>query len=241
MRMRCGGLLGLVTLMALAGPGAVLAGGNPGKGRGKGKKVGQSDEKPPGWRHGKKEGWEGENPPGWGKWTDAKRQQWKQGLKQAKDAIRKHMQERLHVARGRRLALRKTMRKHMEEQLHGALRALEMVARKGVPFSHAQAMAMAGLERGLGPLDFEPLGRYVAEKHGEGLKGEELSNVIHKEVERRRQKRQKAREEMKRGRSVEGRGKPGGQHGKGTGRGKEKTSKEEDKGKGGGKGRGKGR
>ncbi len=143
--------------------------------RGKGKKVGHVKGRPAGWQKGKKEGCKTEFPPGWKNWDDAKRQRWQHGLDRAKKAVRKHAEARLNAA----------------------LNALEMAARKGTPLDHAEKMAKAGLERGLGPFDFEPLGKFVVERVKEGVKGEELSMAIHEEANRRRQERQRLRGEMK--------------------------------------------
>ena len=123
----------------------------------------------------KKEHWKTELPPGWKNWDDAKRQQWEDGLNRAKN----------------------TVRKHAETRLNAALRALEMSARKGVPVHHAEEMAKAGLEQGVGPFDFEPLGKFVVERVKAGVKGEELARAIHEETNRRRQERERLREEMK--------------------------------------------
>jgi hypothetical protein len=123
----------------------------------------------------KKEHWKTELPPGWKNWDDAKRQQWEHGLNRAKNAVRKHTETRLNAA----------------------LRALEMSARKGVPVHHAEEMAKAGLEQGVGPFDFEPLGKFVVERVKAGVKGEELASAIHEETNRRRQERERLREEMK--------------------------------------------
>ena len=144
-------------------------------GMGKGKKIGQLDTRPPGWQKGKKQGWRGEFPPGWKNWDGAKRQGWQQGLGRAKDAVRKHTEARLDAA----------------------LRALEMAARKGLPLEHAEQMAKTGLERGLGPFDFEPLGKFVVERVRQGVKGEDLAETIHEEINRRRQERERLREQMK--------------------------------------------
>jgi hypothetical protein len=142
--------------------------------RGKGKKTGQLTGQPPGWKRGKKQGWETELPPGWKTWDDAKRKQWKHGLDRAKKAVRKHAETRLNAS----------------------LRALEAAARKGVPLYHAEKMAKAGLDDGLGPFDFEPLGKFVVERVKAGVKGEGLSKVIHEELNRRRQQREMLRKKM---------------------------------------------
>ena len=181
----------VATLILLTGQGVLLGDDDIGEGKGKGKKVVQSDEKPPGWQRARKEGREGENPPGWERWDAVKRQVWKRGLERAKDAVKKHEQKRLEAA----------------------LRALEKSARKGLPLARAEKMAKAGLDRGLGPFDFEPLGRFVVEKHRQGLKGEELAEAIHQEIKHRRAEREKTRERMK-----EEKGLGGPEKGKGKGK-----------------------
>ncbi len=199
----------VVTLILLAGQGVLIGDDDPGEGKGKGKEVGQSDKKPPVGQHGGKEGWEGENPPGWENWDVAKRQTWKHGLERAKDAVKKHEQKRLEAS----------------------LRALEKAARKGLPLAQAEKVAKAGLDRGLGPFDFEPLGKFVVEKHRQGLKGEELAEAIHQEIKYRQAERAEARKRMK---EEKGLGKP--EEGKGKGKQKFKEvdegEKREEKGKG---------
>ncbi len=124
-----------------------------------------------------KENWKTELPPGWKKWDNTKRQQWEQGLNQAKD----------------------TIRKRTEARLNAALRTLEITARKGVPLDHAEQTANAGLDNGLGPFDFEPFGKFVIERVRAGLKGEYLAKVIHEEVSRRQMERQRLRQHKKQG------------------------------------------
>lgn len=143
--------------------------------QGRGKKAGQLGNHPPRWSEGKRQGWKTELPPGWENWGDAKRRLWEHGLKRAKEAVRKHAEARLKAALG----------------------ALEMAARKGVPLHLAEKMAKAGLERGLGPFDFDPLGRFVVEKVKVGVKGEELSKLILEELNRRQKERQRLHEKMK--------------------------------------------
>ena len=143
--------------------------------KGKGKKAGQLVNHPPGWKQGKKQGWKTEFPPGWESWDNAKRKQWEHGLNRAKNAIRKRAEARLNAA----------------------LRALEMAARKGVPLHHAEETAKAGLKQGLGPFDFEPLGKFVVERVKAGVKGEALAKAVHQEINRRRQERERLRLQMK--------------------------------------------
>ena len=124
-----------------------------------------------------KESWKTELPPEWKKWDNTKRQQWEQGLNRAKNAVRKRTEARLNAA----------------------LRTLEMTARKGVSLEHAEQTANAGLDNGLGPFDFEPFGKFVTERVKAGVKGEYLAKVIHEEVSRRKQERQRLRQQMKQG------------------------------------------
>jgi len=143
--------------------------------QGKGRKAGQPVSPPPGWKQGKKQGWKTEFPPGWESWSNAKRQQWKHDLERAKNAVRKHAEARLNAALG----------------------ALEMAARKGVPLQQAEETAKAGLDNGLGPFDFEPLGKFVVERVKAGVKGEALARAIHEQINRRRQERERLRQQMK--------------------------------------------
>ena len=193
----------VITLILLTGQAVLLGDDNPGEGKGEGMKVGQSDKKPPEGN----EGWEEENPPDWKNWDVAKRQTWKHGLEQAKDAVKKHEQKRLEAS----------------------LRALEKAAREGLPLAHAEEMAKAGLECGLGPFDFEPLGKFVVEKHRQGLKGEELAETIHQEIKHRQAEREEARKRMK---EEKGLGKPEEGKGKGNQKFKEVDEGEDEKGKG---------
>lgn len=179
----------------------------------------QSDEELGSDKHGQKEGWENEHPPGWGKWDEAKKQSWKQGLKRAKDAVKKHE----------------------EKKLKAAQRALEKAARKGLPVEQAEKMVKSGLDQGLGADDFGPLGKFVTEKHQQGLKGEDLAEAIHQEVKHRQAERVKARERMK---AEKGIGKEKAKKGQGEDKDKakeEEEDKEEGKGKGNGKGKDKGK
>lgn len=166
-----------VALSALL-PGEQTLGKNSGARRatnqGEGKKTGQLEGRPRGWSKGKKEGWESELPPGWKNWDDAKRQQWKHGLDRAKNAVRRHTEARLNAS----------------------LRALEMAARKGVPLQEAENMAKTGLERGLGPIDFDLLGKFVVERVRAGVKGKGLSKAIHEELNLRQRERERLREKM---------------------------------------------
>jgi len=92
------------------------------------------------------------------------------------------------------------VRAKFQNRLNAALKAMAQGYRKGTPIEAAEAMANAGLEQGLDTKDFEPLGRFVAEQHAKGLKGEGLAKAIAAEVHRRKEVSKKAREVKKEGR-----------------------------------------
>jgi len=183
----------------------------------------QPAERPSGWDKGDKEGWKSETPPGWENWDEAKRKDWQECLSRATEAIEQHEKARLKAA----------------------LVVLEKAARKGVSLELAQNTVKEGLDQGLGPSDFEPLGKFVLTKHQEGLKGEELAEAIHQEVKDRQAEREKDRARMKQNKGIDqpekGKGK-GKDRPEGVdeekGKGKDKPE-QDDEGKGKGKGKGK--
>jgi hypothetical protein len=153
--------------------------------------------KPPGWSRGKKEGWKGSDvPPGWEKWSDEKQRGWEKKLEEAKSRLK---------------GSGKKLKDFSEEDLHSALLSLEAAARKGVPIEHARDLIEKAMERrirgqdletasramayGVGKeVDFEPLGKFVNQKLDAGLRGDELSIAIYKEIARRHEERIKAKE-----------------------------------------------
>jgi hypothetical protein len=143
--------------------------------RSRARREGYIDDRSAGGQEERKQDLKTEFPPGWEQWDSVKRQQWRQGLSHAKNAVRKYARARLDAA----------------------LHSLEAAARQGVAFDDAENMAMAGLDGGLEPLDFEPLGEFVVEKVKGGLKGRELTEAIHEEIDRRQQQKRKLHEESK--------------------------------------------
>lgn len=121
-------------------------------------------------------------PPGWDHWSARQREEWKKGLERAKRAVSEH-------ARARERA---------------AVCATEMAARRGVPLADAEQMAKLGLDGGLAPVDFEPLGYTVSDWARQGITGQVLAQRVHQEVQHRREMRkttpQQAMEEEGRGR-----------------------------------------
>jgi len=173
-----------------------------------------------------------EVPPGWEQWSEAQRKEWTRGLEQARNAVSEH-------ARAREKA---------------ALRALEMAARRGAPVAEAEQMVKIGLDEGLAPADFEPLGQTVSVWAKQGITGQELAARVRQEVQRRRHIRTMMRGQ---GKGEAGRGKPekvefihrkppegkpaaageGEEHGKG-GKGEGRAEEHAAGGKGRGKGKG---
>jgi len=142
--------------------------------------VDQPDDLPAGRDEGEKEAWESEFPPGWEQLSEGQRKEWTRGLKQAKSDVEKHGQARIKAA----------------------TRALEMAARKGVPTSDAATMAKGGLDEGLAPEDFGPLGKSVTGKVRQGMRGRELAAAIHAEIRLRHQHRRELREQAMRKKGI---------------------------------------
>ena len=177
---------------------------------------------PSGRQEGKKEAWQSELPPGWDQLNEEQKQHWTGGLKRAKKAVTEHARRRENAA----------------------LRAMEMAARKGVPVSDAENMAKTGLDEGLPPQDFEPLGKSVSAWTKQGLRGKDLAAAIHQEVRRRQEERRRMREQKRETKRQERpKGKPD-DAGKGKGKSPDAgEAQEQDAGRGApqGKGRGKGK
>ena len=101
-------------------------------------------------------------PPGWGTWDKAKQRDWEHGLERAKDAIKKHGQEKAEAVLG----------------------PLDTLARKGVPVEDAQNVAIALLDQAAVSSDFEFLSKFVIEKNQQGLKGKDLIESVIQEIKR---------------------------------------------------------
>lgn len=171
---------------------------------------------PPGWSRGEKEGWKGADmrpglakkigqlppglakttPPGWEKRNDDKKRAWEKELEQAK---------------GRVQAMAKKLKKFSDEDLDSALVSVQAAARKGVPVTHARSLVEKAMEKGVKgkgietasramaygvgkEVDFDQLGKFVHKKLDEGLKDDELSVEIYREIARRHEERLRARE-----------------------------------------------
>jgi hypothetical protein len=109
-----------------------------------------------------KEAWQKEEPPGWKQWSDRQKEEWRRGLDHARVAIREHAKVR-------------------EE---AALRGVEMAARKGVPLTEAEEMAVMALDGGLDPADYDALAQSTANSVKEGLKGRDLAHAVQQEIGR---------------------------------------------------------
>lgn len=178
------------------------------------------DGRPPGWSWGKKVGWEGADmppglakkdswlppglakstPPGWKNWNDEKKKGWEKELGEAREKVR-----------GRA----KKLKDFSEEDLNSALVSVEAAARKGVPIRHTLGLAERAMEKGIRgrgietatramaygvgrEIDFEQLGKFVHKKLDGGLRNDELSIEIYKEIARRHEERLKATEAIQR-------------------------------------------
>ncbi|MFH0888871.1 MAG: hypothetical protein V1871_06655 [Planctomycetota bacterium] len=116
-----------------------------------------------------------DSPPGWKTWDAAKQRDWEHGLERAKNAIKRHGQEKVE----------------------SALRPLDAMARKGVPLEDAQNAAITLLDRGAVLSDFEPLGKFVVAKNQQGLKGKDLIEVITQEIKRLKTEREELEKKIK--------------------------------------------
>lgn len=183
--------------------------------------------RPPGWSRGKKEGWTSDIPPGlekkggwmppglskttpsgWDKWSERKKKGWEKDLKGAKNEVK---------GKG------KKVKDFSDTDLESALISVEMAARKGVPVKHARGLVVAAMLRGIKgegieratravaygvgrEVDFDQLGKYVHEKLDEGLRSDDLSIEIYKEVARRHEEKMKTKEAIQE-RKEKGKGK----------------------------------
>ena len=174
------------------------------------------DGRPPGWSRGEKKGWKGADvppglakkggelppglakstPPGWEKWNDEKKKGWEKNLGQAKEKVR-----------GRA----KKLKDSSEEDLGSAVGSVEAAARRGVPIRHVCGLVEKAMEKGIRgrglettsrataygvgkQIDFDQLGKFVHKKLDEGLRDDELSIEIYKEIAKHHEERLKAKE-----------------------------------------------
>jgi hypothetical protein len=174
------------------------------------------DGKPPGWSRGKKKGWRGANmppgllkkggklplglekgpPPGWEKWNDKRKKAWQKELKEAKEKVRLKA---------------KSIKGFSEKDLDSALISIEMSARKGVPVKYVLSFVENAMEKrikgrgietatraiayGVGKeIDFSQLSKFIHKKLNEGLRNDELSIEIYKEIVRQHEKKSKTKE-----------------------------------------------
>ncbi len=173
--------------------GQKLPGKKPGKqtppspGLTKGEKWGFVEGEPPGWSKGHKEGWHDMLPPGLQKGRDKdKIKAFKARLKNAEDKIKK-ASEKSKLSRAERKE---------------ALLYMQVAARNGVPPEAASGLVARMVREGEYPesiekatrayaygldkqIDFNGLGRFVAQKLKEGLRGDSLAEAIYDEIDRR--------------------------------------------------------
>lgn len=153
---------------------------------------------PPGWSHGVKAGWKGGEmppglakkrnlyPPGWKKWSKNERSAWENELKIAIEVV---------------LGKAEKVRIYTKAEIDLILFSFEMTARKGVPIktvrnlvekSVKKKMKVEGIETstraltyGVGKdVDFDHLEKFVNRKMDRGVKDEELTFAIYKQIEK---------------------------------------------------------
>ena len=184
------------------------------------------DGRPPGWSRGEKQGWKGADvppglakkvghlppglaksvPPGWGKWNDEKKEGWEKEIEEARVRVR---------------ARAKELKDFSDEDLDSALVSVQAAARKGVPIRHARGLVEKAMEKGIKgrgletasrgvaygvgkEIDFDQLGKFVHRKLDEGLRDDELSIEIYKEIASRHEERLKAKETIQEKKKIEG-------------------------------------
>ncbi len=166
------------------------------------------DGRPPGWSRGKKKGWRGadmppglakkggqlppglakKTPPGWKKWDRDKKKRWNKKIAKARKRVR---------------GKARNLKDFSEEDLNDALLSVEAAARKGVPVRHALDLVEEAMEKGIKgrgietasramaygvgkEIDFDQLSYFIHRKLDAGLRGDDLSVEIYKEIARRR-------------------------------------------------------
>ena len=174
------------------------------------------DGRPPGWSSGEKKGWKGaamppgqakksrrlptsiaqSGPPGWEKWSDAKKKSWEKELAEAKERVRDRA---------------KKLKGFTEKDLDSSLGSIDIAARKGVPIKNAKGLVEKAMGKGIKgggietatkamtygvgrEVDYDQLGKFVNKKMDEGLRDDELSIEIYKEISQRHEERLKAKE-----------------------------------------------
>ena len=94
-------------------------------------------------------------------------------------------------------AAKERIKKHgaEEKRTEAAIKALETMINYGVEIKTAQTAVIKGLDSGLAPDDFPPLGEYAGELHDAGLTGKDLTDAINAEIKRRQEAGKTAKEE----------------------------------------------
>lgn len=199
-------------------PGIEKKGGWMPPGLSKQKQAEWKNGRPPGWSRGEKEGWKGADmppglakkggklpsglakntPPGFEKWNDKKKKGWEKKLGKEKAKVR---------GTARRL------KGFSNEDLDSAVGSVEAAARKGVPIIHARGLVEKAMKKGIRgkgletasramaygvskEVDFDQLGKFVHKKLDEGLRDDELSIEIYKEIARRHDERLKTKKSI---------------------------------------------
>ncbi|MBI5187842.1 MAG: hypothetical protein HZA07_02050 [Nitrospirae bacterium] len=118
------------------------------------------------------------------------------------------------LAQGKGRGRAKRLKGFSEEDLDSAIGSVEAAARKGVPIRHARGLVEKAMEKGIKgrdietaskamaygvgkKIDFDQLGKFVHEKLEQGLRDDELTIEIYKEIARRHEERSKAKEAIR--------------------------------------------
>jgi hypothetical protein len=178
---------------------------------------------PPGWSRGGKTGWEGAGvppgkqgeegvkskemkkiyPPGSEGWDPEKRQQWERNLEQAKERIRRRVEERERSGEG------EGQRKEYEERVE---RSIEEATRRGVPVENAEAVVGKAVDRDMKGEEIEQLTRamaygadkgtdygkldqFIERKMDEGERGDELAMSAYQEIDERNMEQQQVQQQ----------------------------------------------
>jgi len=167
---------------------------------------------PSGWEKGEKRGWEGNVPPGiekkgnWlppglnkgkpEKWDKGKRETWEKELKKAKTKLRKKAKRLKEFSKG---------------DIDMAVLSLESAARRGVPIKYTSEILGRCMEKGIKGREletiskalsygvdkevvFDKISNFVYKRLSEGVKDNELSIEIYKEIEKLHKKALKVKE-----------------------------------------------
>lgn len=172
--------------------------------------------RPPGWSRGEKVGWRGADmppglakkggelppglakntPPGWEKWNDEEKRTWEKEFEETREKV---------------LNKAKILKDFSQEDMDSAIVSVEASTKKGVPIKLTREIVEEAMDKGIRgrgletttravaygigkEIDFDQIGDFVHKKLEQGLKDDELSIEIYKEIASRHDERVKTRE-----------------------------------------------